>query len=154
MVHDTQCLLQVKRRRKKKNSTAALPLAYIICPYLGFRVELENLPVVDACVATCRHEYKYNNGMKMMLAFYFVPVSPGRTKIMGSFLFQMPFKAKPSLKKKIMAKLPLGFKHNMPGNMDDQDAIMLHNQVLPAVLCCAVLCCATVRCLSLHMLRP
>lgn len=67
----------------------------------------------------------------MLLALYFVPSSPGRTKVFLKFLHQKPGKpSTPSLPQRVLARLPDGFKHNLfSGRMSDQDALMLHGQV-------------------------
>ena len=69
----------------------------------------------------------------MLAALYFVPTSPGRTKVFGKFLFRKPGKRSNSmlsLLEGIAAKIPEGFKHNLfSGRMTDQDALMLHGQV-------------------------
>ncbi|KAL3144028.1 hypothetical protein ABBQ32_003832 [Trebouxia sp. C0010 RCD-2024] len=80
---------------------------------------------------TTRHEYQYKDGSEMLAALYFVPSSPGRTRVFGKFLFRKPGKRNSmlSLAEGIFSRIPAGFKHNLfSGRMTDQDALMLHGQ--------------------------
>lgn len=68
----------------------------------------------------------------MLAALYFVPSSPGRTRVFGKFLFRNPGKRNTllSLAEGVFSRIPDGFKHNLfSGRMTDQDALMLHGQV-------------------------
>lgn len=66
--------------------------------------------------------------MVMMLCIYFTPLAPGKSRAFFKVIFKNT-PGKPSLKQRLMARLPVGISHASAAHMDDQDAIMLHGQV-------------------------
>ena len=79
-------------------------------------------------MVVCRFVYEYSNGMQMMLCIYFTPLAPGKSRAFFKVIFKNT-PGKPSLKQRLMARLPVGISHASAAHMDDQDAIMLHGQV-------------------------
>lgn len=82
----------------------------------------------DGRYAVCRFVYEFGNGMVMVFPIYFTPLAPGKSRaFFKAVLKNAP--GKPSLKQRLMGRLPAGISHASAAAMDDQDAIMLHGQV-------------------------